>query len=178
MLTRKNWYVVYTKAKCERKVAASIELNKIEAFCPLIKVQKQWSDRKKAVEAPLFSSYVFVHVTPKEHGLIKQMTGVVNFVHWLNKPAIVKEEEILSIKSFIQNYKRISLEKATVSMNEVVKIIEGPFMNKEGNVVEIKHKTVKVYLPSLGYNLVAEFEKSNIQLVEENEIRHSRRLVS
>lgn len=178
MLTGKNWYVVYTKAKCEKKVAALIALNKIEAFCPLIKAQKQWSDRKKTIEEPLFSSYVFVYVTPKEHGFIKQMTGVVNFVHWLNRPAIVKEEEIQSIKSFIQDYKRISLEKATVNMNEVVKIIEGPFMNKEGNVVEIKHKTVKVYLPSLGYNMVAEFEKTNIQLVEENEMRHSRRLVS
>jgi transcription antitermination factor NusG len=174
MFTGKNWYVVYTKAKCEKKVAALIQLNKIEAFCPVIKVQKQWSDRKKTVEAPLFTSYVFVYVSPKEHGLIKQIAGVVNFVYWLNRPAVVKEEEISSVKSFIQDYKRISLEKVPVSINEAVKVIEGPFMNKEGNVVEIKHKTVKVYLPSLGYNLVAEFEKSNIQVVGETELQHSR----
>lgn len=178
MLMGKNWYVVYTKAKCEKKVAALITLNKIEAFCPLIKARKQWSDRKKTIEEPLFNSYVFVYVTAKEHGLIKQITGVVNFVYWLNRPAVIKEEEILSIKNFIRDYKRVSLEKVNVSMNEVVKIIEGPFMNKEGNIVEIKHKTVKVYLPSLGYNLVAEFEKSNIQLVDESGMRHSRRLVS
>jgi transcription antitermination factor NusG len=171
MFTAKNWYVVYTRPKCEKKVAGLLRTGHVEAYCPVVKERKQWSDRKKTIEEPLFPSYVFVCAALQDITLIKQVPGVVNLVYWMNKPAVVREEEIAAIKNFILDYKKITLEKAAVNINEKVRIISGPFMNKEGNVVEIKHKTIKVYLPSLGYNLVAEFEKSAIQLVKEE--RHS-----
>src|ERR1700759_2085013 len=56
----KNWYVVYTKPRWEKKVAKQLEQKKIEHYCPLNKVQRQWSDRKKIILEPLFSCYVFV----------------------------------------------------------------------------------------------------------------------
>jgi transcription antitermination factor NusG len=164
--TTKQWYALYTRSRWEKKVADALEKRKIEAYCPLNRVQRQWADRKKIILEPLFTSYVFVFVTPQEHTLIKQVDGVVNFVHWLNKPAIIRQEEIDTIKKFLTEYDHVSLEKTQVSLNDRVRIINGPLMMWEGNVVEIKTNTVKMTLPSLGYTLVAEIQKEDIEIVK------------
>jgi transcription antitermination factor NusG len=142
-----------------------LEKKKVEVYCPLNKVQKQWADRKKIILEPLFTSYVFVHVTEQEHISIKQTDGVVNFVYWLNKPAVIRHEEIDTIKKFINEYDYVSVEKTQVNLNDRVRIINGPLMMWEGNVVEIRTNTVKITLPSLGRTLVAEIRKDNLETI-------------
>jgi transcription antitermination factor NusG len=167
MTTTKNWYAVYTRPKCEKKVADLLTRKKIEAYCPVTTVTKQWSDRKKSVQEPLFNSYVFVNIDYKEQIPIKQTLGIINFVYWLGQPAVIKEEEIETIKEFLHQYENVKLEKAVVNCNDRVRITSGPLKYMEGDVLEVRNKTVKVYLPSLGYQLVAEIEKSNIEILPE-----------
>ncbi|HET6993772.1 MAG TPA: UpxY family transcription antiterminator [Chitinophagaceae bacterium] len=164
-ITKKKWYALYTRPRWEKKVADLLEKKKVEVYCPLNKVQKQWADRKKVVLEPLFTSYVFVHVTEQEHISIKQTDGVVNFVYWLNKPAIIRHEEIDTIKKFLNEYDYVSVEKTQVNLNDRVRIINGPLMMWEGNVVEIRTNTVKITLPSLGQTLVAEIRKENLETI-------------
>jgi transcription antitermination factor NusG len=172
MITTKKWYAVYTRPKWEKKVSQLLSARKIEAYCPLNKVQKQWSDRKKLLEEPLFTSYVFVHVSLNEHSMIKQADGVINFVHWLGSPAIIRDEEIDTIRKFLGEYNNVKLEKAEVNLNDRIRIADGPLEGKEGDVIEIKNRTVKVYLPSLGYRLIAEIEKTNITVLKKINARH------
>ena len=167
MTTNRSWYAVYTRPKCEKKVADLLIRKKIEAYCPLTTVTKQWSDRKKSVKEPLFNSYVFVYINGKEQIPIKQTSGIINLVYWLGQPAVIKDEEIETIKDFVQQYENVKLEKANVNHNDKVRITSGPLKYMEGDVLEVKHKTVKIYLPSLGYQLVAEIEKSNIEILPE-----------
>jgi transcription antitermination factor NusG len=164
-ITKKKWYALYTRPRWEKKVADLLEKKKVEVYCPLNKVQKQWADRKKIILEPLFTSYVFVHVTEQEHISIKQTDGVVNFVYWLNKPAVIRHEEIDTIKKFINEYDYVSVEKTQVNLNDRVRIINGPLMMWEGNVVEIRTNTVKITLPSLGRTLVAEIRKDNLETI-------------
>jgi transcription antitermination factor NusG len=161
----KNWYVVYTKPRWEKKVAKQLGQKKIEHYCPLNRVQRQWSDRKKIVYEPLFTSYVFVHLDESEMLPVRQVEGVMNFVYWLSKPAVIREEEITAIRRFLNEYENIRLEKAVVNVNDRVRITGGPLMERQGNVLEIRSKTVKVSLPSLGYNIVAEVPKTNIEII-------------
>ena len=56
------WYVLYTKPRQEKKVTDSLNAIGVEAYCPLVTVIKQWSDRKKKVQIPLINSYVFVNI--------------------------------------------------------------------------------------------------------------------
>ena len=135
----------------------------IENYCPLNKVSRQWSDRKKIILEPLFTSYVFVHITESQQLAVRQTEGVLNFVYWCGKPAIVRDDEIDMIKRFLNEYSNVRLEKSEVNLNDTVRIISGPLMMREGNVVEVKHKSVKVLLPTLGYTLVAEIEKTNVE---------------
>lgn len=165
METEKKWYAVYTKANWEKKVSNLLIKYKIENFCPLNKVVKQWADRKKTLYQPLFSCYVFVHVSADEHLRVKQTDGILNFVHWQGQPAVIRDEEINTLKDFLSNYSDIKLEKIQVNVNDKVKITNGALIFKEGNVLEVRKSTVKVLLPSLGYALVAEVSKSNIEII-------------
>ena len=168
-ITKKQWYALYTRPRWEKKVADLLEKKKVEVYCPLNRVHRQWADRRKVVLEPLFSSYVFVYITEREHLSIKETDGVINFVYWLNKPAIIRNEEIDTIKKFLSEYDHVSLEKTEVNLNDKVRIINGPLMMWEGNVVEIRTNTVKITLPSLGQTLVAEIK--NVETVRALELQ-------
>jgi transcription antitermination factor NusG len=165
LTSQKQWYALYTRPRWEKKVAELLERKKVDVYCPLNKVRKQWADRKKVVLEPLFKSYVFVHVTYEEHLRIKQTDGVISFVHWLNKPAVIRQEEIDTIKRFLSEYDNVKLEKMAVQLNDTVRIINGPLMMWEGSVIEVRTNTVKITLPSLGQTLVAEIRKDNLEKI-------------
>jgi len=99
----KKWYVVYTRPRWEKKVADLLFRKKIEYYCPLNKVYKQWSDRKKLVAEPLFTSYVFVRIDESEQLTVRLTDGVINFVYWLGKPAQVRNEELEAISDFLNS---------------------------------------------------------------------------
>jgi transcription antitermination factor NusG len=164
-ITKKQWYALYTRPRWEKKVADLLEKKKVEVYCPLNRIEKQWADRKKMVLEPLFTSYVFVCITEREQLGIRQTDGVVNFVHWLNKPAVIRNEEIDTIRKFLNEYDHVSVERTQVNLNDRVRIINGPLMMWEGNVVEIRTNTVKITLPSLGQTLVAEIRKDNLETI-------------
>ena len=164
-----KWYAVYTKPRWEKKVAELLTKRKIENYCPLNTVVRKWSDRKKKVSEPLFTSYVFVQTTEAQHIELKQINGIINLVYWINKPAVIKDREIEAIKEFLNEYQNVKLEKTSVNVNDMVRVIRGPLMEYEGNVIGVKTNTVKIVLPSLGFLMVAEVEKTNIEIINSKE---------
>lgn len=158
-----QWLAIYTKPRWEKKVASLLSRKNIENYCPLTKAQHQWSDRKKVVELPLFTSYVFVHISDDVYSEVRTIPGIINFVYWLGKPAVIRDEEIEAIKSFLTDHPDAQLEKTEVKLNDHVKILNGPFESFEGNIVKVLSKKVKINLPSLGYDLIATINKSNLQ---------------
>lgn len=110
------WFAVYTKSRCEKQVAQSLAAAGVECYCPLNKVKKQWSDRTKWVEEPLFRSYVFVNIDyAKQQTIIRQQKNVVNFVYWLGNPAIVQDREIEEIKHFLTDFVNVEVIGKSVS---------------------------------------------------------------
>src|SRR4051794_15455526 len=108
-----HWFAVYTKPRWEKKVAALLDEKGIEYYCPLNKVVKQWSDRKKVVMEPIFKSYVFVRVPDAEKWALRNVVGIINFVYWLGKPAKVKDEDILTIRKFLHEFSDVKVEEAS-----------------------------------------------------------------
>lgn len=157
-----QWYAVYTKPCWEKKVAGLLAMHEIEHYCPLQKIQRRWSDRKKIILEPLFKSYVFVRIHAKEQLPVRQVNGILNFVNYLGKPAVIRDEEIDTVKQFLSEYKNVRLERMEFNINDRVRVISGPLMMMEGDVLEVKHKTVRVLLPSLGFSMTAEIEKANL----------------
>jgi transcription antitermination factor NusG len=165
METQRKWYAVYTKPRWEKKVAELLTRKRVENFCPLNKIVRQWADRKKTVMEPLFTSYVFVYASDAEQLGIKQTDGIINFVYWLGMPAVIRDEEIEAIKDFLYDHVDVKLERIPVNVADRIRITDGLLMHREGDVVEVKNKTVKVFLPSLGYSMTAEVAKDKIEVL-------------
>jgi len=172
MNSNKQWYAVYTKPRWEKKVAELLTKKKIQNYCPLNKVRKQWADRKKIVLEPLFTSYVFVRASEMEHLQIKQTTGVINLLYWLGKPAVIKDAEIDIIQRFLNDHINVQVERTRVNVNDIVRVISGPLMEHEGQVIAVMNKSVKIILPSLGFIMVAEVEATNVELIDYSIISH------
>ncbi|WP_127127354.1 transcription termination/antitermination protein NusG [Pseudoflavitalea rhizosphaerae] len=158
-----KWYALYTRPCQERKVAQQLLLRNIQHYCPLKMVQRQWSDRKKIIHEPLFTSYVFVRLAASKMSWVRDLDGVVDFVQFCRRPAIIRDEEIEAVRQFLKEFRQVRAERIDFRVHDKVQVVEGIFMNMTGDVVEVLHKTVKVAIPSLGYQLVAEMEKSNLR---------------
>jgi transcription antitermination factor NusG len=168
MAKEKKWYAVYTKPKWEKKVVQLLNKKNISNYCPLNKVVKQWSDRKKVTYEPLFRSYIFVQISEKEKIETRNTDGVLYFVTHEGKPAVIKEEEITLIQSFLEQYNNIRVESNRIHCNDTIRIIEGPLKKYEGKVLEVYKKSIKVILPSIGYSMVAEIDIQHVEKIDTN----------
>jgi transcription antitermination factor NusG len=163
MLTgKRKWYTVYTKPRWEKKVYALLTERGIEAYCPLNRVRKKWSDRMKWVEEPLFKSYVFVRMADGEQSEVRMINGVVNFVYWLGKPAIIRDKEIEVIRKFLDEFDEVQAVPLDIQTDARVRIRRGALMDKEAKVVKVLKNKVQVIIESIGYSLVAIIDRSNI----------------
>ena len=144
-----EWYVLYTKPHNEIRVANSLERIGIRSYCPVFKQVKQYSDRKKKVVTPLIRSYVMVNIGDKERDRVFDIPGVIRYVYWLGKPAIVRDKEIqLMEKTFSGIYQGISITNIKKGANHTIQ--DGPFKGQSGEVINILNKSIKLELASLG----------------------------
>lgn len=88
--------------------------------------------------------------------------GVVNFVYWNGKPAVIKDKEIQVIKRFLDEYENVEAIKLDLKPDERVVVTAGPMMGQEGKVIEVRNKKAKVVIDSLGYMLVAFIDKTKL----------------
>jgi transcription antitermination factor NusG len=162
----KKWYAIYCRPRWEKKVDKLLKEKGIESYCPLNKIRRKWSDRIKLVEEPLFKSYIFVQVDETEHTDVRRVTGVINFVYWNGKPAIVKDKEIKAIMAFLDEHENVIITPIEVAVGQKVKIVAGPLMDNEAEVLDVSRKAVKVIIQSLSYQLVAYIDKSKIENIK------------
>jgi transcription antitermination factor NusG len=144
-----KWFVLYTRPQYEIKVAEALQGLGIRAYCPVYTQLKQYSDRKKKVEKPLLKSYVLVKIADQDREQVFAIPGVVRYVFWLGKPAVVREEEIELMKNNLGGiYESICVEQ--LQKGSAYTIPEGPFKGQQGKVVTLLKNRIKLELPSLG----------------------------
>jgi transcription antitermination factor NusG len=162
MISPQKWYAIYTKPRWEKKVHLLLTEKGLVSYCPLNKVQRKWSDRVKTIEEPLFKSYVFVRIEDSEESKVRMTPGVVNFVYWMGKPAIVRDSEIEVIRKFLNEYENVLAEPVSLQAQHKVRIRQGIFMDKDATVIKVQGNKVQVVIESIGYSLIALVNKSNV----------------
>jgi len=133
-----SWYAIYTKPRHEKKVDAQLVDKEIETFLPVVKRKRQWKDRKKNVEMPLFSSYLFVNFDYKYRFDVLETDGVVKVVNFNGIPAVVPDWQIESLRQMLTFPKTIQLENY-IRPGEIVEVIDGPMQGMRGTVVNRKN---------------------------------------
>jgi transcription antitermination factor NusG len=164
------WHAVYTKPRWEKKVAALLEARGIEYYCPLNKVTKLWSDRKKTVLEPLFKSYVFVHVAEDKKWELLNISGIINYVTWLGKPAKIKDSEIATIRKFLKEFPSVEVVEGPLEVNSKVKVKQGALMNYHGILLQLSGNRASVKIESMGLQLITLIDKNNLEKVSAEKI--------
>ena len=163
----KQWHVIYTKSKWEKKVDDLLLQKGFESWCPVQKQERQWSDRKKIIEAPLFRSYVFIKASKEDYTKILSTIGVVNFLYFERKPAIIRDVEIEEIRKYFGMSTTASIQIADMSnipAQTKVSINQGLFMGQRGEVIKAGKKNVFVRLESINMMMIVEFKVEEVSL--------------
>ena len=133
----KQWIVVRSKPRSE-KVAYKEMINKnIEAYLPLLKERRKWSDRKKWVEFPLFSSYLFARIDIKDSIFVLQTQGVNTIIKFGEKIAIVQDDVIKAMRLAIEGGYQLEPTEYFVE-GSLVEVIAGPMKGVSGIVARLK----------------------------------------
>lgn len=135
----KKWYVLYLKPRREKKVVRELNKRNCEAYLPLYKAIRKWSDRNKRVEVPLFPNYIFVKLNFSERFSLLAIPGVVRYLTTEGKPDVVNEAEIHLIQSIIHH--NPELRNESIEIGERVRVTNGPFRNTTGYLQKAKGRT-------------------------------------
>jgi transcription antitermination factor NusG len=164
----KHWHALYVRSRSEKKVLSQLEDQGYTAYLPLVTQMKQWSDRKKKVEEPLFKSYVFVFSSDKEYIPILNVYGVIKFVCFEKQAVIVPENQILAIKKFVSEYERGEefkmLNSEDLKVGQKVRIINGPMKGLTGRLETIRNKRhLIVYIDVVGQSIPVHIPRAKVE---------------
>jgi transcription antitermination factor NusG len=163
-----KWYAVYTRPRFEKQVAQRLLEEGIEAYVPLIKTLRQWSDRKKMVEIPLFSSYVFVNIHRKHYDQVLQAFGVVKYITFEGKAATIPPEQINQLKIIVNSNEKIETTWEKRKKGDRVRVTSGSLKGLIGELItDGGRKKVLVRIDSIDQNLTVEVHASLIEAIRE-----------
>lgn len=163
----KKWFAVYVKSRSEKKVFKLLEDVGIESFLPLITRVKQWSDRKKKVDEPLFRSYLFVNIQLTDYYRVLQIPGVVKFITFEKQPVPVPDNQIIAIKEYINDIDLQNINYEDFKEGELVRIKSGQMKDLIGRFIKIngKHRII-VDIEVVGQSLPINIARSNVEAVK------------
>lgn len=162
LYTEPHWYACYTRARHEKQVEVQLRQRGLESYLPLVQQIRQWSDRKKAVQFPLFPSYVFGRFTLSEVHAVLTTPGVSTIVRANGYPTPIPERDLENVKTFVSALAESGIQpdaRPFLAEGQWVRVLEGPFEGVEGVVVERRgRKRVLVGLAAIGQGLEVDID--------------------
>ncbi|RYD99739.1 MAG: hypothetical protein EOP50_04140 [Sphingobacteriales bacterium] len=150
-----QWFALCTRPKCEKKIAATLTKKRFETYLPLRMTQSPWSFLKKTDLEPLFPGLVFVRMDAGQVENVRRISGVVGLLHWLSQPAVIREDDIALIKSFLASHQSVRIARTAIR-REPTLVADEPAFQEEGGIVARMQTVVSSSLSSLGYVLIAD----------------------
>ncbi len=166
---QKAWFAVYTNSRAEKRVSDRLEEIGIETFLPLQKTLRQWSDRKKLVEKPLISSYVFVRIIPKEYFTVRKIDGIVKFIMIEGKPVPIPEAQITNLRILCGSDAEVEISADVYEKGDQVEVTVGSLAGLRGELIRVgrKHKVV-IRIIQPGMNLTVDIKTNAIRKLGKN----------
>ena len=160
-LFEEKWYAIYTRPRAEKLVYQRLVEEEIETFLPLQKTYRMWSDRKKLVEKPLLSSYIFVRTIKKNFPKVYQTNGVVKFVSFEGQPVSIPQNQIDNLRLLINSDAEIEVSSEKFAAGDNVEVVSGSLIGLTGELIKIGSKNrVIVRIDRLDQNLILKIPKA------------------
>jgi transcriptional antiterminator NusG len=163
----KKWLVFYTKSRHEKKSKEFLIKRGFEVFLPMQKVMRQWSDRKKKVEVPLFNSYIFVHETEDRIPQILQAPGISWNIRYNGKPAVLRPKELNIIQRFLSSGLFIeTCLTPSVGVGDEVEVMDGALKGLRGSIIHSSAgDKFSVLLESIQQNIIVTVDPMVLKIV-------------
>ena len=162
----KIWYAIYVKSKSEKKVASELSWMEIDNYLPLKKVLKQWSDRKKWVEEPLFKSYVFVHINQDEYYAVLKIQGAVKYITFEGKAVAIPFRQIEAIRYYLNEKSPENVDILSWERGQKVEVISGSMTGLVGTLVQFKGKhRLIIEIEGIGHSINIQIQKNKLRAI-------------
>ncbi len=132
------WFAVSVRERYEQPIAEALAAKNIEAFSPMVTVRRQWCDRVKTMETPLFPGYIFCRIDPAYRMPVLIIPGVHYFVGIGHVPYPVPDAEIESIQTLVRSGLP-ALSRPYLAKGDRVRVWEGPLRGVEGVLLEARN---------------------------------------
>lgn len=164
MIANKNWYAIYTKSRAEKKLFQLLSGKNINCFLPLKKELRHRSDRKKWIEIPLLSSYLFVHISNQEYFDVLNTPGAVKYICFEGKATPIPDDQIAVLKKFTENTPEdLQVYYGHLDPGEYVEVVSGPLRGIKGEILEMRGKyRILLRFDALGCCVHAEVAANSI----------------
>jgi transcriptional antiterminator RfaH len=165
----KTWFLVQTNSRCEKKCLEGLKKLDIEAYLPLHKVKRQWSDRVKTIEEPLFKGYIFVNIESRNRFSIFKVQNIFRYVQFNSEFATISQKEIDAIKKALENDKILEIVEINFEIGQEVLVTSGPFSGVHARLIDTsKRGKLILEVKSIGKGVVLELGKSKVEIVYSN----------
>jgi transcription antitermination factor NusG len=159
-----KWYPVYTNPRAEKKAYEALMNKGINAYLPLHRQLKQWSDRRKWVEEPFLKSYLFVHIAEQEQAEVLMTKGISRFLYFSGKPAVMPDKQIHELKLLMASPYELEITEEDLQPGEKIRIRAGALKGMMGEIVSRRsQKQLILRLESIGYSIIVNVAASLIE---------------
>jgi transcription antitermination factor NusG len=163
------WYAVQTGYRCEQRVALGLTNKGFETYLPLLQEVHQWNDRRKVIDVPAFSGYLFVHYEPtlRRRVQVLETSGVVRLLGGNHTPNRVPDMEIEAVRRAIGS--GVDCDRCDALLpGSMVQVVRGPLAGVEGRLVRIKNRVRLVIAISVFSQAIsAEVDQNDVEAIED-----------
>lgn len=163
-----QWYVIQTYSNSEKKCYDALNAIGIEAFLPTQRVRKQWSDRFKWVDEPLFKGYLFIKINATQKTSIFQVPYFFKFVHFNGESAIIRTCEIEAIKKISCDETEIELVDSKLYIGQEVFVSSGPFKGIYAKLIDFNKKgKLLLEVSCIGKGILLSLGRTRVEITEQ-----------
>jgi transcriptional antiterminator RfaH len=156
---KSKWFVFYTKPRAEIKANDELIEAGYHTYLPLQKVLKNYSDRKKWIDKPVLSSYIFVKIKKHQIYELLNLNYITRYVKYQGEPAVVREDQLLTLKRVLLNKSEVEVQSGQLEVGKEITMKTGPFKDLKGNILEIRgKKKFVIQFKSLNSNIIVSLD--------------------
>jgi transcription antitermination factor NusG len=166
-LFHQHWYAIRTQSNQEKAVSQRLAYEGVDHFLPLYEDERQWKDgRKRKIEVPLFSGYLFVSIQLSARANVLRIPGIAYFVSCGRFPVIMPEADILAMQQGLLALKArpYDLPRRAFELGTWVRVKAGPMTGWIGILTQYKGKSrVIMTVDLIQRSIVVEMDETSLE---------------
>jgi transcription antitermination factor NusG len=151
----------------EKVLHADLSEDGYQSFLPLKKVKRQWSDRVKWIEEPMFRGYVFVRASCREYHKILQHRSALKFISFGGKPSVIPDHHMEALQRALGEGVDFKITSDHFKAGQEVEVTAGPMCGCSGEIVRYaSRKSLLVRIGETGYSMVVNMQAAYLESTE------------